>query len=64
MGQQRPVTVKRLYVPGSVEERIMELTRLRMLGGGAAAMNAGSLKDDKREMRTDELDLLFREPQL
>eukprot|EP00887_Chlorella_sp_A99_P003475 scaffold7.g3475.t1 len=49
MGQQRTVTVKRFYIKGSVEERIMEVVRKRQTqvagAGGAAGAGAGADSD-------------------
>ncbi|DBA72541.1 TPA: hypothetical protein ACH3X2_010298 [Trebouxia sp. C0005] len=44
MGQQRPVTVKKLYVKGSVEERIMDMVQHRQTGSNSqsGASAAGS----------------------
>ncbi|KXZ53508.1 hypothetical protein GPECTOR_7g958 [Gonium pectorale] len=80
MGQQRPVFVKRLYVKGSIEERIVEIVKARRAasGGdapatpsavasgsraGAAGAVAGALRQDKTDLRINELDLMFGEPQ-
>ncbi|GLI60102.1 hypothetical protein VaNZ11_002121 [Volvox africanus] len=43
MNQQRPVIVKRFFVKGSVEERIMEVVKLRRLAcGGSTDASAGA----------------------
>ncbi|KAK9847690.1 hypothetical protein WJX84_004737 [Apatococcus fuscideae] len=80
MGQKRPVIVKRLFVKGSIEENIMELTKQK-IGGAAgddeavdpvaarsrkiqAANLAGSLKSDKPNLKLEELGLLFKKPSL
>lgn len=35
MGQQRPVTVKRMFIEGSVEEKILKVVKSRVEGGNA-----------------------------
>mmetsp|Transcript_13439 Transcript_13439/g.44267 ORF Transcript_13439/g.44267 Transcript_13439/m.44267 type:complete len:1465 (-) Transcript_13439:1441-5835(-) len=72
MGQQRPVTVKRLYVPGTVEERIITINEKRTTvtqakgtqpvvpprGKGKQAM-LGALQQDKQHLKANELEFLF-----
>ncbi|GLC42798.1 hypothetical protein PLESTM_001380900 [Pleodorina starrii] len=88
MGQQRPVVIKRFFVKGSVEERIMEVVKMRRAAGedgsaggssgsagpsgmyaptgprgrGAGGLAAGSLRQDKTDLRFNELELMFRDP--
>jgi hypothetical protein len=35
MGQQRPVTVKRMFIQDSVEEKILQVVKSRVAGGNA-----------------------------
>ncbi|GLC36509.1 hypothetical protein PLESTB_000156300 [Pleodorina starrii] len=56
MGQQRPVVIKRLFVKGSIEERIMEVVKMRRAAG------EGGSAGDKTDLRFKELELMFRDP--
>ncbi|CAL5222943.1 g5380 [Coccomyxa viridis] len=78
MGQTRPVTVKKFYIKGSVEERIMEIIKQRKAGQQPGSRQeaekepqkfkrkqqdvAGSLKADRQNLRTAELEQLFKDP--
>jgi len=58
LGQTKPVRVTRFIIKGSIEERILELQeRKRTLAQGALGMNSNEL----RQIRIDELRLLFRD---
>jgi len=58
IGQKRPVIVTRFVVKGTVEERILELQeKKKMLAQGALGMRQKEL----RQIRIDELKLLFRD---
>jgi SWI/SNF-related matrix-associated actin-dependent regulator of chromatin subfamily A3 len=43
MGQQRPVTVKRLYIKGSVEESIMAVSKDRVVSVLACYLNVAGM---------------------
>jgi hypothetical protein len=43
MGQLRPVTVHKLYIKDSVEERIMELVAQRVVPGGKPTEGASAM---------------------
>ena len=68
MGQAREVSVKRMFVKGSVEERIMELKAKRTAeaggggGGGAGGSNGSLSSDTPKEFKLAELELLFKAP--
>jgi len=67
MGQTRPVTVKRLLVADSVEERVVKVVkdRCRSTAGQASTNsmgsgNAGALKTDRQKLKTEEWTYLFQ----
>ncbi|KAK9824581.1 hypothetical protein WJX72_011480 [[Myrmecia] bisecta] len=78
MGQARPVTVKRFFIKGSIEERIMEVVKERREGTilsrqfgirGASALRAasaddmpGNLQADRQLLRQHELNRLYMDP--
>ncbi|KAG2441423.1 hypothetical protein HYH02_010011 [Chlamydomonas schloesseri] len=76
MGQSRPVTVKRLFVKGSVEETIMSVVTARRAANGGvaggstdgaagaagAATSAAGRQQERIDLRISELDQLFGAP--
>ena len=74
MGQTRPVTVVKMLIKDSVEERIVKVVAQRSAGGGAgeagealaskkgkvkASEVAGAIRADRQDLRVEELDTLF-----